>query len=273
MFIGHFVKRSHLFYPILHNSQIPLTSHGSRNANLISLPIFSKFLNLIIRSKSSCSVTASESETSFHCNHERSYQVVVAATREMGIGKNGKLPWNLTSDLRFFKLLTMNTSVEAKKNAVIMGRKTWESIAPKFRPLPGRLNVVLSRAGMVEVSSTKDLIVCNSLSSALKLMAKPPYYLSIEKVFVIGGGQILKEALNGPGCEAIHLTEVEANVECDTFIPRIDLSMFSPLFSSIKMVENNVQFCFITYVRNLHQAELDYVKQIQLNIAGGNVVQ
>ena len=69
------------------------------------------------------------------------------------------------------------------------------------------------------------------------------------------------------------MTEVEANVECDTFIPRIDLSMFSPLFSSIKMVENNVQFCFITYVRNLHQAELDYVKQIQLNIAGGNVVQ
>ena len=58
----------------------------------------------------------------------------------------GSLPWNLPGDLRYFKELTSRTTDPAKRNAVIMGRKTWESIPPKFRPLPGRVNVVLSRS-------------------------------------------------------------------------------------------------------------------------------
>ena len=58
----------------------------------------------------------------------------------------GSLPWNLPGDLRYFKELTSRTADPAKRNAVIMGRKTWESIPPKFRPLPGRVNVVLSRS-------------------------------------------------------------------------------------------------------------------------------
>ncbi|KAF9588292.1 hypothetical protein IFM89_008709 [Coptis chinensis] len=76
-------------------------------------------------------------------NPLRSYQVVVATTQTMGIGKDGKLPWNLPSDLKFFKEVTMVTPDPGKRNAVIIGRKTWESIPPEKRPLPGRLNVVL----------------------------------------------------------------------------------------------------------------------------------
>lgn len=124
-------------------------------------------------------------------NPKRTYQVVVAATRDMGIGKDGKLPWRLPSDLKFFKDVTLTTSDSGKKNAVIMGRKTWESIPLEHRPLPGRLNVVLTRSGSFDIATAENVVICGSMGSALELLAASPYCLSIEKVFVIGGGQIL----------------------------------------------------------------------------------
>ncbi|RWW30032.1 hypothetical protein GW17_00005416 [Ensete ventricosum] len=122
---------------------------------------------------------------------QRSYQVVVAATQDMGIGKDGNLPWKLPSDLKFFKEVTMTTSDPSKRNAVIMGRKTWESIPPQNRPLPGRLNVVLTRSGSFDIATAENILMCGSLSSALELLAATPYCLSIERVFVIGGGKRL----------------------------------------------------------------------------------
>lgn len=74
----------------------------------------------------------------------RTVDVVVAATRSGGIGRGGALPWHLPADMALFKALTSRTRDAGKQNAVIMGRKTWASIPPKFRPLKGRLNVVLS---------------------------------------------------------------------------------------------------------------------------------
>ena len=122
----------------------------------------------------------------------RTYQVVVAATRDMGIGKDGKLPWRLPSDMKIFKDITMTVSDTVKKNAVIMGRKTWESIPLEHRPLPGRLNVVLTRSGSFDIATAENVVICGSMASALELLAASPYCLSIEKVFVIGGGQILR---------------------------------------------------------------------------------
>lgn len=122
----------------------------------------------------------------------RTYQVVVAATRTMGIGKDGKLPWSLPSDLKFFKDVTMSTSDPAKKNAVVMGRKTWESIPLEHRPLTGRLNVVLTRSGSFDIATAENVLICGSLVSALELLASSPYCLSIERVFLIGGGEILR---------------------------------------------------------------------------------
>ncbi|ONH91095.1 hypothetical protein PRUPE_8G092500 [Prunus persica] len=182
-------------------------------------------------------------------NPQRTYQVVVAATREMGIGKDGKLPWRLPSDLKFFKEVTVTTSDPGKKNAVVMGRKTWESIAPEHRPLPGRLNVVLTRSGSFDIATAENVVICGSMASALELLAASPYCLSIDKVFIIGGGQILREALNAPGCDAIHITEIETDIECDTFIPAIDSSVFQPWYSSFPKVENSIRHSFTTYVR------------------------
>ncbi|PIA52756.1 hypothetical protein AQUCO_01000552v1 [Aquilegia coerulea] len=179
----------------------------------------------------------------------RTYQVVVAATQTMGIGKDGRLPWKLSSDLKFFKEVTMNTVDPGKRNAVIMGRKTWESIPAANRPLPGRLNVVLTRSGSFDIATAENVVICGSMNSALKLLSDSPYCLSIEKVYVIGGGQILRDAFNAPKCDAIHITEIETSVECDTFIPPIDNSVFQPWCTSFPSVENDIRFCFVTYVR------------------------
>ncbi|XP_023006898.1 bifunctional dihydrofolate reductase-thymidylate synthase-like [Cucurbita maxima] len=179
----------------------------------------------------------------------RTYQVVVAATENMGIGKDGQLPWMLPSDLKFFRNITTTTSDPGKRNAILMGRKTWEGIPPERRPLPGRLNVVLTRSGSFDIATVENVIICGSITSALELLAASPYCLSIEKVFVIGGGEILREALNAPECDAIHITEIVANVDCDTFIPAIDKSMFQPWYSSFPVVENNFQYSFTSYVR------------------------
>eukprot|EP01018_Ginkgo_biloba_P011529 Gb_18224 [translate_table: standard] len=179
----------------------------------------------------------------------RNFQIVVAATKDLGIGKDGQIPWKLPSDLKFFKEITSTTSSPGKRNAVIMGRRTWDSVPLKYRPLPGRLNVVLSRSDSLQMESVENVVVCNSLQSALQLLAAPPYALSIETAFVIGGSQIYREAINLPSCLAIHITEIENSFECDTFIPPIDISVYRPWYSSFPCVENNIRYSIVTYVR------------------------
>ena len=70
---------------------------------------------------------------------------VVAASEQLGIGSGGQLPWRLPGDMAAFKRITTTTMTPGRENAVVMGRKTWESIPARFRPLPGRVNIVLSR--------------------------------------------------------------------------------------------------------------------------------
>ena len=125
----------------------------------------------------------------------RSYQVVIAATRDMGIGIDMKLPWDLPNEFQFFQDVTSRTSDPRKTNATIMGRKSWEATPLEFRPLPDRLNVVLTRSNCHSIPTDDDnVMVCGSMESALELLAKPPYSFSIEKVFFIGGGELLRFA-------------------------------------------------------------------------------
>ncbi|VFQ82947.1 unnamed protein product [Cuscuta campestris] len=203
---------------------------------------------------------------------QRTYQIVVAATRNWGIGKDGKLPWKLPSDLKFFKEVTVTTADPSKKNAVVMGRKTWESIPVDHRPLRGRLNVVLTRSGSFDIATSENVVICSSLGSALQLLASSPYYLSIEKVFVIGGGEIFREALNADKCEAVHITEVEADIDCDTFMPAIDMTAFQPWCTSFPLEENKIRFSFTTYVR-VRSPEVDSLTSNNvLNLDNGSDV-
>ena len=123
----------------------------------------------------------------------RTFEIVVAATRKMGIGRDGKLPWKLPMDMKFFKSVTSSTTSPSRKNAVIMGRLTWESIPEQFRPLPGRLNVVLTRSGVKNIVGVNgDVVPSDSLDSGLALLAAPPFDSLVESVFVIGGGQVFQ---------------------------------------------------------------------------------
>ncbi|CAK9857715.1 unnamed protein product [Sphagnum jensenii] len=183
----------------------------------------------------------------------RSFQIVVAATRERGIGKDGQLPWKLPTDMNFFKTVTSLTTSATKKNAVVMGRRTWESIPDKFRPLRGRLNVVLTRSSRKSLGISpqhENVLVSDSFDSALALLAAPPLSSEVESVFVIGGGQVYSEAMNSPLCDAIHVTEIDSSFQCDTFMPAVDTNLFRVWSASFPAVENGIRFSFVTYVRN-----------------------
>lgn len=123
---------------------------------------------------------------------------IVAAAENDVIGREGQLPWHLPADLAHFKQRTMG-------RPVVMGRRTWESIG---RPLPGRLNVVLSHRADF---APEGAVVARSLDEALAL----PEVAGAEEVMIIGGARLFEEAL--PRCDELELTRVHATFEGDTF--------------------------------------------------------
>lgn len=180
------------------------------------------------------------------------FSVVVALDRKRGIGKDGALPWKLKGDMRWFRELTtcpdtsevmaryqMNIGLQDKRthtwdsltariggarpltewspgarNAVLMGRKTWESLPPRFRPLPGRLNGVISRRMPPGVFHGSHHVY-PSLQAALAELGDDP---TVKNVFVAGGGEIFAEALARPDCARIYVTDIDGEYPCDTFM-------------------------------------------------------
>lgn len=144
----------------------------------------------------------------------RRFSVVVAACKQSrGIGVNNGLPWRLRGDMHYFKQLTRSVRDPTMRNAVIMGRKTWESIPVKMRPLGDRLNVVISANphAKAEYAISDDVIVASSLEDALRTLCQPEYLETIESVYVIGGASIYAEAVKMMTfCERVCLTEVSA---------------------------------------------------------------
>lgn len=130
--------------------------------------------------------------------------IIVACDKNRVIGKENKLPWKIPADLQRFKRLTTGHSV-------IMGRKTWESIPEKFRPLPGRTNIVVTRN---KFYFAQGAIISNSIKSALEIAQTSP---GNEEIFLIGGTQIYAEAL--PLAGRLYVTEVDTEIEGDAFFP------------------------------------------------------
>lgn len=127
--------------------------------------------------------------------------------RQGGIGKGGTLPWRLPGELRHFREVTM---APPGPNAVIMGRRTWESLPPRFRPLPGRLNVVLSRRDLDY--SGPSVVSARDLNEALAATR------ACSGCFVIGGATLIDEALADERLNAVFLTEIDGDFDCDVFL-------------------------------------------------------
>jgi len=149
--------------------------------------------------------------------------IIVAATKANGIGQNGQLPWKLSKELKYFARVTSDAP-EGKQNAVIMGRNTWESIPTKFRPLPKRLNIVLSRNPDYDLSVSPDAPVAllKDFQSSLGFTDKT----NIHRGFVIGGASLYAETLGlSPSAKAsvdrVLLTRILTPEfeDCDTFMP------------------------------------------------------
>ena len=131
---------------------------------------------------------------------------LIAAVAENGaIGKDNDLIWKLPSDLKFFQNTTMG-------HAVIMGRKNYDSIPDKWRPLNGRDNVIVTRQSNYE---SPGAYVVNELKTALKWAQEN----GEEEAFIIGGGQIYKLALDMGLIDTMYITHVHGEFEADVFFP------------------------------------------------------
>ena len=157
--------------------------------------------------------------------------LIAAVARDGGIGRNNELLARIPEDMARFKALTMG-------HPVLMGRKTWDSIPAKFRPLPGRRNLVLSRQSDLQLDGAE---VFANLDAALAACA------DAETVFVMGGAQIYAEAMARADC--LELTEIDAAFEADAFFPPWSCEQFREVARQGAVSAQGWHYHFTTYER------------------------
>lgn len=157
--------------------------------------------------------------------------IIAAASENNALGKDNQLVWHLPEDFKRFKSLTSG-------HYIIMGRKTFESF-PK--PLPNRTHVIITRQKDYQVP--EGCIVVSDLQDAINACPKN------EEVFVIGGGQIYKQAIDL--VDKIDLTRVHTSVDADTFFPEIDTNKWELIFEEFhsKDEKHNFDYTFLTYIK------------------------
>jgi dihydrofolate reductase len=152
------------------------------------------------------------------------------------IGKNGVMPWHLPEDLAHFKRTTLG-------HPVVMGRKTWDSLPAKFRPLPGRMNVVISSDAVTRENLKKNgTSPAENLREALSICEQT----GSKEVWVIGGAQIYAQAL--PMARKLVITYIDAEFEGDAFAPELD-SSWREAERNESMAANGIYLSFVTYLR------------------------
>ncbi|HIG32083.1 MAG TPA: dihydrofolate reductase [Flavobacteriales bacterium] len=163
--------------------------------------------------------------------------LIVAVSENGVIGKDNDLIWHLPNDMRFFKETTIG-------HHVIMGRKNFESIPHKYRPLPNRTNVVITRQSDYKA---EGCMVVNSVEAALEVAKQN----GDSEPFIIGGGQIYKLALEANMIDKVYLTKIHHSFEGDTFFPELNSD-----WEEINKIENKADekhsynYDFITLKKN-----------------------
>lgn len=179
--------------------------------------------------------------------------LISALCENNGIGSKGGLPWKLKKEMEYFTQMTSKTLNDTCQNAVIMGRKTWESIPNKYKPLAKRINVVISKSSD---NFPKNVFHFESVIEAVNaLQSQKSDFANVETIWIIGGYAVYKEALDKKLCEKLFLTRIKEHYECDVFFP--DFSETDYRDSEHANVpkelqeENGVQYYFKVYERKL----------------------
>jgi len=164
-------------------------------------------------------------------NQRPALSLIAAVARNGAIGRDNELVWREPEDLKRLRRLTLG-------HPVIMGRRTWESLPPRFRPLPGRRNLVLTRDAAWHADGAEPVA---SLEAALALVA------DAERAFVIGGAAAYSQAL--PLVDRLELTEIDADFEADTFFPPWDRRAFEVEARESRTGADGIGYDFVTYQR------------------------
>jgi dihydrofolate reductase len=157
--------------------------------------------------------------------------IIAAVARNGAIGRGNALLFNEPADQRHFRETTLGCPV-------IMGRRTWDSLPARFRPLPGRRNVVVSRNAELQAQGAE---IAADLETALARVAEAP------RAFVIGGAQLYAQAL--PMAHTLVLTEIDADLDGDAFFPAWERSQFEQTGSAGAVTAAGVPYRFVTYRR------------------------
>ncbi|MEI8278804.1 MAG: dihydrofolate reductase [Bacteroidota bacterium] len=153
--------------------------------------------------------------------------LIVALAENNAIGIRGELPWHLPEDLKFFKRTTIG-------KPVFMGRKTYESLG---RPLPGRLNIVLS--SQKDFALPQGVLLYNDIPEAIERLQKEHN----EEAFIIGGGQVFEDTL--PYAQRMYLTRVHTSIpDADAFFPVIDLSQWKKVWHEDHTTDEKHKYSF-----------------------------
>ena len=176
-----------------------------------------------------------------------------------GIGINNSLPWRLSKDLEYFRTMTMGHNI-------IMGRRTWDSLPTKVRPLYGRKNIVLTRSltKQADLNMIPNTRSYGSLNEALESLD------DTRECFIIGGAQVYREAICDERCTDIYATLIDRELECDTFFPikLIPFYGFKAAHESEYMTESNVQYQYVHYKRSkqaINSLSINHVNENNTN--------
>ena len=155
-------------------------------------------------------------------------KLIYARSRNGVIGRDGQLPWHLPADLAHFKQTTLG-------QAVVMGRKTWDSLPERFRPLPGRTNIVITRQTDWHAPGA---LVAHSLDQAMSLCPAPG------PLWVIGGAEIYAQAL--PLASTVVVTEIDVEVQGDAHAPKLGTE-WKEMTRLLQQNEDGLSYSFVTY--------------------------
>lgn len=155
--------------------------------------------------------------------------LIAAVAQNRAIGKDNQLLWHLPEDMRYFRETT-------RGKTVIMGRKTWESLPDKFRPLPGRRNIVVTRDNHYVADGA---LLAHSLDEAIAAAGEDG------ETFVIGGAELYKQAL--PLAQRLYLTEVAHAYEGDVFFPEIAPAEWQEISRAQQCSASGMAFAFVVY--------------------------